>query len=126
MSKYIFIEADTNDGDYVSRLSEITEEDLILIQPVIQAIKDFEPYSAQKPGHGKCTHFNNYPTLECHRGDLGEKDADELYGHLEGFYLFDELTPYSEYGVHTIVEIRVLHVTNDEKLLSVINGSLNI
>jgi len=37
--KYIYITADTNDGDYIHELSEISDEHLEEIQPVIDAIK---------------------------------------------------------------------------------------
>jgi len=44
MKKYIVIKADTNDGDYVSEKSEITDYQIEQIKPLIEAIKNFQPY----------------------------------------------------------------------------------
>lgn len=116
MTKYIYIKADTNDADYVSKLSEITEEYLDLILPVIQAIKEFKPYTSTKNG-STWTHKHNYPYSECCRTDLGEKTIDELYGHLEGNDLFYEFVPTFEHGIHTIVEIKIFNVESEYDLL---------
>lgn len=101
--KFIIIEADTNDADYVNEVSEITDKELETISPVIKAIKKFKSYKNK----GR-THDNNFPTEDCCRRDLGEKDAVELYGHIEGFEDFLNICPSSEYGIHTIKSIRVI------------------
>lgn len=116
MKRYIFIKADTNDADYISQLSPITEEEYELILPVIDAIKNFKPYDYADINF-KCSHISNYPTGDFVRDDLDEKSARILYGHLEGFDVFNELRPYGEYGIHTIEEIRVLEVINEQRLL---------
>jgi hypothetical protein len=46
---------------------------------------------------------------------LGEKSPSELYGNIPGFNLFDELRPYGEYGIHTIVSVEIIY--EGEKLL---------
>lgn len=115
MKKYILIEADTNDGDYIMEKNEITDETLELIMPVIQAIKDFKPYIGTRLDY-KSLHGNNFPTNDCCREDLGEKSAKELYGHLEGYDYFREMCPSSEYGIHTISDVTVLVVTEEIKL----------
>ena len=38
MTKYIIIEADTNDGDYITEKSVITDEQIQLILPIIEEI----------------------------------------------------------------------------------------
>lgn len=99
MKKYIIIEADTNDGDYVTEVSEITDEQIELIKPVIEAIKNAPK---DKYGWG-----NNYETGEM----IDEADAEKLYGHLEGFETFDNFVPYgdSNYpGIHTIESIMIV------------------
>lgn len=115
MNKYILIEADTNDGDYISKLTEIYDEELELIKPVIQAIKEFKPYIGNKPDYWNSLFRHNYPTSDCCRKNLGEKTTFEMYGHLEGFDLFGELIPYEEYGIHTIKSIKIIQIL--EKLL---------
>lgn len=113
MAKLIIVKADTNDADYVEATTVITDEELELILPVIEAIKNFEPYK-KKGWH----HDNNYPVGDVHRDDLGEKSAYQLYGHLEGFQLFDEdFVPSGEYGIHTIVSINILEVSSYQNLL---------
>jgi hypothetical protein len=98
MVKYIIIEADTNDGDYITERSVITDEQIKLILPIIEEI---EKNNGQ---YGK--------------GEVGyDFDAEENYGHLENFELFDEFAPYGEYGIHTIESIEILEVINETKLL---------
>lgn len=118
--KYIYIRIDTNDGDYVANLNPITDEEIELIKPVIEAIKNFKLYAVPITycqGNNEYTiewkHNSNYPIGECLRTDLGEKSPDELYGHLEGYELFDSLTPYSEYGFHTIEEIKIVIILEE-------------
>jgi hypothetical protein len=119
MNKYIYIVADTNDGDYVSEMSLITDEMLEKIKPVINAIKAFEPYEAYSTGvwRSKWTHTTNYPCGEANRADLGEKSAEELYGHIDGFKEFDQFVPNGEYGIHSIESIKVFNVESIEELL---------
>lgn len=117
MKQYIEITADTNDADYVNNRCEITNEELELIKPVIQAIKDFKPYvSKTEDGKMDWKHDHNYPNGEFVREDLGEKTAEELYGHLEGFEIFNDFCPYGEYGIHTIESIVILKA-EETKLL---------
>lgn len=117
MKKYIYIQADTNDANYVTTLKEISDEDLELILPVINAIKKFEPYKTHVRIVER-THRHNFPYGECLREDLGEKNTFKLYGHLEGYYLFmEEFVPCDDYGIHTINEIRILNVESEETLL---------
>jgi len=96
MSKYIYIQADTNDGDYISELNEIDEEDLVSILPIIQQVA------------------NNFGDFGM--GEFGDS-ADKLYGEIDNYDLFRQFVPRGEYGIHTIVEIRILEVTSDKKLL---------
>lgn len=119
VDKYIYVVADTNDADYISKLRKITEEEYQLILPVIQAIKDFKPYKAiEERYNSSWHHHHNYPTSDCCRDDLGEKSVEELYGHLDGFELFDyEFRPNDEYGIHTIETVEIFEVTNVETLI---------
>lgn len=95
MKKYILIKADTNDADYVMKKSEITDEQLNSIMPIIEEIKK------QK---GK------FETGEC------GNSAEELYSELNEYYLFRDMCPYSEYGIHTIEDIIILVVAEEIKL----------
>jgi hypothetical protein len=113
MEKRIIITADTNDADYVTSINAITDEDIELIKPVVEAIKNFKPYKA-----GGFTHSHNFPSGEHFpRTDMGEKTTEELYGHLEGYDLFQDLCPYGEHGIHTIDEVEIYEIVNEIKLL---------
>jgi hypothetical protein len=114
MNQQILIQIDTNDADYMSSANEITDEEIEKIRPVIEAIKNFKPYIGTKKSY-KNEHDSNYPTGECCREDLGEKTAEELYGHIPGFETFEELLPYPEYGFHTIESIKIIQIV--ERLL---------
>jgi len=96
MKKYIIIKADTNDGDYITKKSKITDEQIELIKPIIKEIKK---------------QHNEYRILDC--GNTAEK----FYGSLPNFDFFDNLVPHGEYGVHTIESIEVLVVQKEIKLL---------
>jgi hypothetical protein len=99
MKKYIIIEADTNDGDYVTEVSKITDEQIELIKPVIEAIKN-APKDKSGWGH-------NYETREM----VNNADAKKLYGHLEGFKTFNNFVPRGDDnypGVHTIESVMVV------------------
>lgn len=113
MQKYILIEADTNDADYISTFNPITDEEIELIKPIINAIKGFMPYVGISIRGSEWTHSNNFPTGECYRQDLGEKSAEELYGHLDNFDLFDNFVPYCEYGIHTIESIKIVTILEE-------------
>lgn len=96
MKKYIYVEADYNDGDYTSRMSEITDEEIELIRPVVKAI------SSNK---------GSYLTGDC----LEDRatSPEELYGHLEGFDLFEDVIPSAEYGIHTITEVKIIQILEE-------------
>ena len=125
MKYEITIVADPNDGDYMTRVEEISEEDLETIKPLIQAIKEFKPYTVEYEnkysvgaGLRKTTHSNNYPFGDCLRKDMGEKSPEEIYSFSkEVFYIFEDLIPCSEYGIHTIESVTVCPLQKKTKLL---------
>ena len=96
MKKYIIITADTNDGDYVIEKSEITDEQIIKITPIIEALK---------------LNDGDFTTNEM--GNSGEKQ----FGSFLGYELFRQFCPSGEYGIHTIESIEILEVVNEIKLL---------
>lgn len=113
----LLIEVDTNDGDYETTEIAITEKQIERLRPVIEAIKNFKRYKT-KTGYGSSWEYNhNYPIGECCRKDLGEKSAEELYGHIKGFEEFNEMIPCGEYGIHTITRCEIREVVLKEKLI---------
>jgi len=114
----IKITADTNDADYVTEVSDIFEEDLDKIKPLIAAIKKFKPYTTKSNGLS-WSHSHNYPLGEALREDLGEKSPREVYKGFdeEVFQIFEDLIPYAEYGIHTIISIDIAPQIKWENLL---------
>lgn len=119
MKLLALVQVDTNDGDYMTELTEI--EDPKLINRIAEAVSKFEPYESVGRGGTKWSHDHNYP-FNCAREDLGEKTPQEIYVE-SGLLTEEELeefesnyVPYPEMGFHSIVEIRILEVSNDTKL----------
>mgnify|MGYP003288771285 CR=1 FL=1 len=111
--KTFYVEIDTNDADYVGRLVEVSNEDAERWMPLIEKIKNFEPYT-----NGIWRHNHNFPSGECLREDLGEKHPMELYNLTEEEYEYfrDAFRLYGgEWGFHTIKSIQ--EVTLGEKIL---------
>lgn len=122
--KYIRVVADSNDADYVETFLPISDENLEMILPVIEAIKNFKEYEGQwGEWDGEAhfmTHRNNYPSGECLREDMGEKPVEEIYSHVdpEALAIFDEeYRPYHEYGIHTIESVDIIEVSSITELL---------
>ena len=118
-----FIKVDTNDADYVSEMTEITQKELEEIRPVIEAIKSFKPYQGKRMSSGNYwTHENNFPDGECCREDLGEKTTDQLYVETglvteKQLDAFRDFLPEIEFGIHTIASITLYHVEKKQSLL---------
>jgi hypothetical protein len=118
MSKLeITVVVDSNDGDYMSAINEISEETLDKLRPLITAIKNFECYTTNHRGL-KWTHYSNFATGECCRTDLGELPVEELYAdYADVIELFMDYCPWGEWGFHTIERIEVCPKQNKERLL---------
>jgi hypothetical protein len=112
--KFAIITVDTNDGDYESHTIEITEEQLVVLHHVADAIKEFVTSE---------TNNHNFLTGECVREDWGDLSARDYYVENkktitpEDFQAFEEMLPYCEYGSHTVTEIKILAVIGEIKLL---------
>ena len=93
----LIISADTNDADYITKTSEVTWDDLVELQPIINAIKERKEVMAKIanmwPRHTWCT------------SEYGHDDPpDVMYPDLteEQIERFNRYVPYGDYGVHTI------------------------
>lgn len=76
----IKIVADTNDADYVTEITEISDKTLEKIKPLIEAIKNFEPYNGKSESGLDWAHSHNYPCGEyAPREDLGELTPQEIF-----------------------------------------------
>lgn len=99
MKKYIIVEADTNDGDYITEKSIITDEKIIKLKEIL----------------------NKCEIDSWGRGDMKDDDNDPkiLYPELTGeeIEFIEDFLPFGEYGIHTIESIEILEISNEERLL---------
>ncbi len=113
MGTMIIIKADTNDADYVHAIIEdewhLKPENLNRFKKIAQVVKD-NKVESKYGGH--------------HNWDNGEyaREGDEPATMYEGLLtkddrdFFEEYIPYGDYGIHTIVSIRILS-TSDEVVI---------
>jgi hypothetical protein len=122
----LVVRGDSNDADFVTAITPVTQEELDYFAPLFEALKNFKPYKGMtdtKVHSGEPhehSHDNNWPRGEYgYRPDLGEKSPEELYGELAEE--FDEkFVPYDDNGcVHDIVEIFVVKL--DQKVFTATN-----
>ncbi len=102
MKKYIEIEADHNDADYVTSRHKVTDKALAKLEPIIEAIK--------------AQHGHNWDNSE-----YGDEDPATMYKGVltqEQIDFFNDLVPYAEHGIHTITNIKLLVVAQEKDLLS--------
>ena len=119
--KFVIIDVDVNDGDIESAINEITEEQAMAVSRVAAALKEFKPYETEAESM-TWKHEHNFPTGNKCRTHLGELPPEEYYLEsglilADDFSTFLNLTPYTEYGFHTVTGIKILAVIGEIKLL---------
>lgn len=107
-NKFIVIEADTNDGDYITKISKISDEDIILLKPVIDQLKLKKLREPLSPNWvtSEYSRYENPHDMYVKTGLLTKEQVDIFGGYI----------PRGEAGVHTIESIRYLIVTDDIKV----------
>lgn len=120
MKYEIRVKVDTNDADYNETVSTITEEELELIKPLIEAIKNFKPYKVTVDKLD-WEHDNNFPYGECCREDLGQIPPEKYYEKCgkDAFDIFLDCCPGCEYGFHTVHLVEIWPVVKKTTLLKV-------
>lgn len=118
MTLKLTVTVDTNDADYNTRITNITEERLVELLPVFEAIANFKPYRGDSV-RWSSPHTNNWPIGEdLPREDLGEKFVAEIYAGIlteAQIQMFQEYCPSG--GFHTIHSIAVLEVAAEQVYL---------
>jgi hypothetical protein len=114
MKQYIEIKADTKDNNITKR-TEITDDELRIIDPVIEAIKNFKPYITEDGWN----HTHNFPWGEIQE-DKSEKDIKQLYVETglctdEQILTFVDFCPAGD--IYTITDVDLLYIANEEKIL---------
>jgi hypothetical protein len=129
----LMVRGDSNDADFVTEITPITQEELDKFAPLFEALNNFQPYKgltsveAHVSPQSEHNHDNNWPKGEYgYRSDLGEKSITELYGELAEE--FDEkFVPdggeSNGYSLHDIVEIVVVKL--DKKVFTAKNHYKN-
>ena len=86
----IYIEVDTNDGDYVGDLKDITEKNAARLTDLINKSGD--------------------ELAQWQEGDCAEQNPIDAYPDFteEEIEFISDLMPYSEYGFHTVEKITLL------------------
>lgn len=103
MTYKLVITGDMNDGDLVTKITDIDIADISLIVSIIEAIEATEGY--------------NYPTGDADGCRNDKQSAYDLYKNYPYLDFFDSFVPYGECGIHTIESISLLTVTEETKLL---------
>jgi len=98
---FIEIVCDTNDADYITKVTKIESAAIEQLRPLIEAVK------ANKAAH-------NWPDHEYIDGN-----PQELYPEIDPKIIefLKDLCPYWESGVHTIKSILVYERVNEKKLI---------
>lgn len=101
----VIITADTNDADYVTSEYEVNgQEALDFIKKVASVIKITKAqynWSTSEYGYGNPSPGSLYSSL------LTQHEIEK----------FNDLVPYGEYGIHSIVSIRIVKIVEDKELL---------
>ena len=99
----IEIEVDTNDADYITNVSKISEDHLNKLRPLLKEIKE------RKDGY-------NFQI-----GEYADEDSAKYYGGTpekdEAVEIFLDFAPYGEHGFHTVESVEVTPWVEKEKLI---------
>jgi len=98
--KYAYIKVDTNDADYISEFSVISDKD----EGLLRKLATLLPAKGYRFGKGECV--DRYPPSDLYP-EFTEEELEEI----------SDLLPYNEYGSHSIDEITFYEVSNTEKLV---------
>ena len=110
----IKIVADTNDADWVTEITEITEKDLAKVMPLIEAIKK----SKAEHGHNYNTRWEDYEDDDDinEAVDCVKKQYPKISSKIHD--LFYDHCPRPANGFHTIESIVVYPIPKKKVLLA--------
>lgn len=102
---YVYIQVDTNDGDYVAALTKVQAGDEQLLRAISAALVE------KGPRHGSTYRFN-----ASEYSDESYADQFPQFSEYE-WEVFFEYTPGCEYGFHSINKFEFIEVSSIENLL---------
>lgn len=88
---------DCNDGDYITKVTEVNPDIVARIQRIYGSLKDNVDSSYGIPWTSGARREWDGDTYEKYEGFLSEEDKD----------FFNQYLPHGEYGIHTIKSIQV-------------------
>lgn len=110
MQKYIVIEADINDGDYVTEKTKVTDEEIIKIKEILAKMPKQKDYKGEQ-----------LPEIKYETREIGNDDKkNSNYQHItyEEKQFLSKFLPSGDYnysGIHTIENVEI--VQELEKIL---------
>lgn len=106
MERFLLIKADTNDGDYISEKSKISDVNLEKVREIVKALRE-----SNKVGQGYRRRIR-WETGEC--GNPYEYATKGILT-MDEIEFFNDFLPHGEHGIHTIESIEIVY--QGEKLL---------
>lgn len=103
MQKYIIIEADINDGDYVTEKTKVTDEEIIKIKDILAKM----PRQLDHKG-------NQLSEIRYETGEMGtddEENSDYQHINYEEKQFLNQFLPTGDYnysGIHTIENVTIV------------------
>lgn len=99
MSKLVLIEGDTNDGDYVTEKTKISDDDILKLRNIISKLEREKLHGG---GYGKSVRWET--------GEMQSKSLEEQHPELsfEEIKFVNELCPHGEHGIHTIESVEIV------------------
>jgi len=96
----LYINADTNDGDYINDETTVNNEDIHIL---ISALRKLREYTLSHHWHDNWANdFNNFEPRKEYLND-------------EEYEVLNEFVPYGEYGVHTIEDAILYYNKGNER-----------
>lgn len=106
MKKIVLIEGDTNDADYVTREEIVSEKDIEFLKKIGEALKNTPAQCYHNWGNSDYCDKEESP-YAMYKDVLTKKEIDNFN---------DNFCPYGEHGIHTIESIRILTISEEDKL----------
>lgn len=94
MALHIYVEVDTNDGDYVGDLNPASSEEVERFETLV--------------------HLSGDSLASWTEGECQVRPNSEVYPQFseDDLQFISEMMPFCEYGFHTVTEIKIVDVLN--------------
>jgi len=105
MKYFLVIKADTDDGDYITSVNLVTQEQMKYYAVIVKATEAC-------PQRHNCI-VEDANGIERYNS-FDDKTAQSLYGHLAHWNSFEAMLPrheYLSYGIHTVVKMYLIEGT---------------